>query len=45
MFVGKETFKFVYINLYIVMIGLLYKATLMVASIDLQVLLRLRPTP
>ncbi len=45
MFVGKETFKFVYINLYIVMIGLLYNATLMVASKDLQVLLRLRPTP
>jgi len=31
--------------LYSVMIGLLYKATPMVASIDLQVLLRLRPYP
>jgi hypothetical protein len=29
----------------IVMIGLLYKASLMVASIDFQVLLRLRPYP
>ena len=27
------------------MVGLLYKATLMVASIDVQVLLRLRPYP
>ncbi len=35
----------IYIVLYLVMIGPLYKPTPMVASIDLQVLLRLRPYP
>ncbi len=43
MFVRQETFKYSYFLMYIVMIGLLYKATSMVAGIDLQVLLRLRP--